>query len=131
MPGKRVKAARIQDIPPPKEIGPHRNLVIHTGINDLTNENRPPNRVLVARLRAKCRDIQTVYPNMRVYISLLLPTKSRFVNNRVAELNNLILDMAFGQKNMFVIDNSILGDEGGCMPSKYGRFRTQPLMLTI
>ena len=123
VPGKRVKAARIQDIPPPKEIGPHRNLVIHTGINDLTNENRPPNRVLVARLRAKCRDIQTVYPNMRVYISLLLPTKSRFVNNRVTELNNLILDMAFGQKNMFVIDNSILGDEGGCMPSKYGRFR--------
>ena len=122
VPGKRIKAAKIEHIPSPQEIGPYRNIVVHTGINNLTNENRPPNRVLVAKLKAKCHDITSVYPKAKVYVSLLLPTKSRLVNKRVSEFNNLILDMAFSLKNVFIIDNSIIGDESGCMPAKYGRY---------
>jgi hypothetical protein len=74
------------------------------------------------QLKAKLRDIQTVYPNTKLFISLLLPTKSKYVNNRVNELNNLILDMVFCQKNTFIIDNSIFGGDDGCMPPKFGRF---------
>ena len=122
VPGKRVKAAIIEHIPPPHKIGPYRNVVLHTGINNLTNENRPSNRVLVNKLRAKCSDITSVYPKTRVYVSLLLPTKSRLVNRRVTDFNNMILDMVFNLKNVFIIDNSIIGDESGCMPAKYGRY---------
>ena len=122
VPGKRVKAALIEHIPPPHKIGPYRNVVLHTGINNLTNENRPSNRVLVNKLRAKCSDIISVFPKTRVYVSLLLPTKSRLVNKRVTDFNNMILDMVFNLKNVFIIDNSIIGDESGCMPANYGRY---------
>ena len=122
VPGKRIKAAKIKDIPGPEELGPYRNVVIHTGINNLTDERRPSNRLLMLQLKAKLRDIQTVYPNTKLFISLLLPTKSKYVNNRVNELNNLILDMVFCQKNTFIIDNSIFGGDDGCMPPKFGRF---------
>jgi hypothetical protein len=44
------------------------------------------------------------------------------VNSRVTQLNGLILDMVFGRKNMFIIDNSVLSAENGCLPPKYGRF---------
>ena len=76
----------------------------------------------MAKLKAKCYDITSVYPKAKIYVSLLLPTKSRLVNKRVSEFNNLILDMAFSLKNVFIIDNSIIGDESGCMPAKYGRY---------
>ena len=122
VPGKRIKAAKIEHIPSPQEIGPYRNIVVHTGINNLTNESRPSNRVLASKLKAKCSDITSVYPKAKVYVSLLLPTKSRLVNKRVSDFNNLILDMVFGLKNVFIIDNSIIGDESGCMPAMYGRY---------
>ena len=44
------------------------------------------------------------------------------VNNRVNQLNGLILDMVFGKKNLFIIDNSLLATENGCLPPRYGRF---------
>ena len=121
VPGKRIKAAKIQDIPSPNDIGPFRNVVIHTGINNLTENSRPSSRALVSQLRVKCKDIHTVYPNAKIHISLLLPTKSSLVNNRVTELNNMILDMAFGMKNLFVMDNSVLGSDNGCLQLRYGR----------
>jgi alkylated DNA repair dioxygenase AlkB len=123
VPGKRLRAAKIQDIPPANEIGPYRNIIIHTGINDLTDDfNRPSNRHLIGQLRAKCSDIHETHPHAKIFISLLLPTKSRMVNNRVTQLNGLILDMVFGRKNMFIIDNSLLSTENGCLSSKYGHF---------
>ena len=90
VPGRRVQAAKIEHIPPPQEIGPYRNIILHTGINNLTEERRPSNRALMAHLKRKCGDIQAVYPNSKLYVSLVLPTKSKFVNNRVNELNNMI-----------------------------------------
>jgi len=127
VPGQCVRAYKIKDIPPPQEIGPYRNIILHTGINDLTDENRPSNRALITHLKRKCSDIQTVYPNSKLYVSLVLPTKSKFVNNRVNDLNNLILDMVFCHKNMFIIDSSIFGGNEGCMPPKFGRFLSNGL----
>ena len=123
VPGKRMWAAKIDDIPAPKDIGPYRNIVIHTGINDIRDDfNRPSNRTLISKLKKKCSEIQQYYPNSKVHISLLLPTKSQFVNSRIGEFNSLIVDMVYNRKNMFIIDNSTLGSVNGCMPSKYGRF---------
>ncbi|KAL5251181.1 hypothetical protein ACHWQZ_G016777 [Mnemiopsis leidyi] len=123
LPGKRMWAAKIGDIPSPKDIGPYRNIVIHSGINDIRDDfNRASNRALIGQLKRKCDDIQKFYPNAKLHLSLLLPTKSPHVNVRVRELNSLFIDFVFNRNNMFVIDNSVLGTQNGCMPSKYGRF---------
>ncbi len=121
-PGKRVKAAKIDDIPAPEDIGPYQNIVISTGINDLTDEKRRSFNSLIAALKRKCDKIHSSYPKSRLYINLLLPTKSRLINNRVSEFNNLILDMSFSRPNMFVIDNSLLASEDGCLLQKFGRY---------
>ncbi|KAL5250464.1 hypothetical protein ACHWQZ_G016257 [Mnemiopsis leidyi] len=123
LPGKRMWAAKIGDIPSPKDIGPYRNIVIHSGINDIRDDfNRASNRALIGQLKRKCDDIQKLYPNAKLHLSLLLPTKSPHVNVRVRELNSLFIDFVFNRNNMFVIDNSVLGTQNGCMPSKYGDF---------
>ena len=38
MPGKRVEALHIEDIPDPLDVGPYRNIVLHTGINNIKLE---------------------------------------------------------------------------------------------
>ena len=122
-PGKRMKASKIENIPPPHEIGPYRNIVLHTGINNISDENsRRSNRTLITHLAKKCDDIHACYPKSKIHVSLLLPTKSSYVNSRIAELNNLILDMTYSKENTFILDNSNLGTDRGILPDKYGRF---------
>ena len=57
-----------------------------------------------------------------LYISLLLPTKLRSLNNRVNEFNSLILDMAYKYKYIRVIDNSFLSGRNGCLHEDLGRW---------
>ncbi len=121
-PGKRVQASKIEDIPAPHNIGPYQNIVISTGINNLTDEKRRSYSSLITVLKRKCDSIQSNYPKSKLYVNLLLPTKSKLINSRVSEFNNLILDMTFSRQNVFVIDNSMLAAEDGCLPQKYGRF---------
>ena len=73
-------------------------------------------------LGRKCDDIHACYPNAKIHLSLLLPTKSPRINTRVTELNNQILDLTFRRKNTFVIDNCILGTDSGILPPDYGRY---------
>ena len=61
MPGKRVKAAKVEHIPQPSEIGPFRNVVIHTGINNLTDKASP--HKVINTLKKKCESIRSTYPN--------------------------------------------------------------------
>ena len=122
-PGKRLKASKIENIPPPHEIGPYRNIILHTGINNISEvNNRRSNRSLTTLLAKKCDDIHACYPKTRIHVSLLLPTKSSYVNSKITELNNLILDMTYSKENTYVLDNSNLGSERGILPDKYGRF---------
>ena len=120
MPGKRIKASKVEDIPEPSKVGPFRNVVIHTGINNLTDRVHP-NKV-IGILKRKCNAIIKTYPNCKLHLSLLLPTKSYHVNSKVNELNSLILEFAYGKKNMFIVDNNNLADERGCLPPDMGRY---------
>jgi hypothetical protein len=123
VPGKRIKASKIEHIPPPHEIGPFSNIVLHTGINNISDDNnRRSNKSLIGLLKQRCDDIQACYPASKLHVSLLLPTKSSYVNGRVSELNSLILDMCFNRKNTFVIDNSLLSSDRGLLPAHYGRY---------
>ena len=77
MPGKRVKAAKVEHIPQLSEIGTFRNVVIHTGINNLTDKASP--HKVINTLKKKCESIRSTYPNGKLHISLLLPTKSLYL----------------------------------------------------
>ena len=62
MPGKQVTAYRVEDIPSPTKIGPYRNIVLHTGINNLKSQNRRSRKSLIDEIETKCENIFSVYP---------------------------------------------------------------------
>ena len=123
MPGKHVKVGHIDAIPEATGIGPFRNVVIHTGINSINNQRyRQSNVSLVKTLESKIQNINTTYPKSKIYVSLLLPSRSVSLNRRIRDFNNLILDMTYRLNSVSVIDNSIFGElltdeHGRWMPS--------------
>ena len=122
MPGKRVAAMFIEDIPDACNIGPYHNIILHTGINNIKNPyNRKSNAALISSLRSKCDDIAHTYPKARVFISLLLPSKSTSLNFQVRQFNNNLIDFAFVRKNVFIIDHPTFGD---VLSDSYGRWDT-------
>ena len=87
VPGERIQASRIADIPDPSNLYPYRNLLLHVGINDINRHNREPTKTLISSLDTKCKTISQRFPNMRIFISLLLPTTNPDLNCSVNELN--------------------------------------------
>ena len=124
MPGERIEAIHIEDIPEPSKIGPYRNVVIHTGINNIKNRNSMSCQGLGNILESKCKDILEVYPNCKIRLSLLLPTKIYSLNYRVKELNNVLRDISHRYRNIFIIDHPTnqLCNNNGCLKDEYGRF---------
>ena len=55
MPGKRVEALHVEDIPDPINIGPYRNIVLHVGINNIKNRNRLSYKTLGNMPETKCK----------------------------------------------------------------------------
>ena len=118
MPGKRVKLGHIEALPDAVEIGPYRNIVIHTGINSINNRaHQRSETFLIHTLESKCKDYMRVYPRAKIHISLLLPTRLRHLNQRVENFNRAILDMSYVHRNIRIIDNAnfgrFLSDEHG------------------
>lgn len=124
MPGERKEAFHIEDIPDPINIGPYRNIVLHTGINNIKNRNSRSINELGNILEQKCKAIIDVYPKCKVFISLLLPTKLDSINHRVKELNNVLRDISHSHKNISVIDHPFnqLCNNDGCLKDEFGRF---------
>ena len=122
MPGKRVKVGHIDAIPSPTEIGPYRNIVIHTGINNINCSFRykKSNQALISNLEAKLRPICETYPKAKVFVSLLLPSRSSPLNHRIKDFNNLLLDMTFRLSKVGVIEHSLFGDT---LSNNHGRWK--------
>ena len=112
MPGKRVKAGHIDEIPKAADIGPYRNIIIHTGINNIncSFQFKKSNDALISNLESKVREITETYPKAKVFISLLLPTRSFQLNQRIGDFNNLLLDMTYRLNRVGIIDHSLFGD---------------------
>ena len=123
MPGKPMPALHIEQIPEPQDIGPYRKIVIHTGINNVKVQNRKSNRTLINELESKCTNIHSVYPKCKIYLSMLLPTKSHTLNYRVREFNQLLVDMVHCHRNIFVIEHPEFIGESGLLKNEYGRFK--------
>ena len=120
VPGKRLKVGHIEAIPDATDIGPYRNIVIHTGVNSInTQKFRRSDSYLLHVLESKCKEIVDVYPRAKVHISMLLPSRSRELNYHINEFNRGILDFTRQIKNVSVIDNSVFGD---MLSNEYGRW---------
>ena len=124
MPGKRVEALHVEDIPDPINIGPYRNIVLHVGINNIKNRNRLSYKTLGNMLETKCKNILDIYPRSKLHLSLLLPTKLESLNIRVREFNNILLDLSHSYKNINVVDHPIaeLCNAGGSLRDDLGRY---------
>ena len=123
VPGKRVKVGHIEALPDAVDIGPYRNIVIHTGINSLNTRYQPrTDTYLIHVLETKCKEYMAVYPRSRIHISMLLPTRLRRLNRHVENFNKAILDMSYQYKNIRIIDNSIFGS---CLSDEHGRWNVE------
>ena len=122
MPGCRVKAGKIRDIPGPSDIDfPYRHLVIHCGINDLRNQNHLPIPVLMGNLKEKCLALISKFPKMRIHLSMLLPTKDIGLNAMVSEFNRRIKDFSDNHANISTISHSNIADSSGKLSHELGR----------
>jgi alkylated DNA repair dioxygenase AlkB len=124
LPGKRMKSSRIKNIPTPDKMGPYRNLVLHVGINDISDSNCKPFPELAEEYEEKCKDVMYVYPNMNIFVSLIMPTKNTYLNCRANEFNYYLIQMvAKYPKSMSLIKHGSLVDDQGFLNASYGRFK--------
>ena len=120
---KEKKVGHIEALPDATEIGPYRNLILHTGINSInTNFRKRSQSYLLHVLESKCQEYVKVYPKLKIYISTLLPTRISYLNREVEMFNRGILDICYKLKNTHVIDNSIFG---GILSDEYGRWNVR------
>ena len=110
VPGTRIQANTIEQIPSPENIGPYRNIVIHTGINNLNKRNCKSDIDLGNELESKCKSILDLYPKTRIFLSPVFPTKNYNLNVRVSLLNEQIVAVSSRHNNIIVIDNSVFLD---------------------
>ena len=124
LPGKRLEAFCIEDIPNPVDIGPYRNIVLHAGVNNIKRRDRRSNISLANELDYKCKEILELYPRSRIYLSLLLPTKLESLNYRAKELNNMLIEISHSNRNVFIIEHprSLLCNSSGFLKPGMGRF---------
>ena len=122
MPGCRVKAGRIKDIPGPDELEyPYRHVVIHCGINDLRNQNHLPIPVLMNSLEEKCLALTSKFPKMKIHLSMLLPTKDPGLNAMVSEFNRRIKTFSDNHATISIISHQNLADSTGKLSANLGR----------
>ena len=123
VPGKRVKVGHIEALPDAKDIGPFRNIVIHTGINSLNSRHQQrSDAFLIHTLEKKCIEYMGAYPRAKIHLSMLLPTRMRHLNERVDGFNRAIMEMSYKHKNIRIIDNSVFGSY---LSDAHGRWNIQ------
>ena len=102
---------------------PCRNIVIHVGINDVQVTNPKSPTFLSKLLDDKIKSILSVYPKMRIFLSLLLPTKDSNLNFKVNELNKCLKQLAANHSNVDIIEHYNLVDQNGFLNPILGRFK--------
>ena len=122
LPGERIKAGKVKDIPGPESLYPYRNMIIHTGLNNINNDQHAPIDSFVSTIDSKCKAIAQSYPKMRIYLSLLLPTKDRDLNCKVNKMNSLL--SALVESRPYIkgkITHMNLVNHDGMLDEKFGR----------
>ena len=94
-PGKRIKAARINDIRASDCIG-YSHVIIACGTNDLRPENTHHHsqiHKLVSDIKFKILQIKTLCPYAKINLMPVLPTRNPAMNSNVVAFNELVLSM--------------------------------------
>ena len=125
LPGKHIEAYEIDQIPGPGQIGPYPNVVIHVGVNDIKHNNSKPIPDIAFELEKKCKLIHDVYPNTKIHLSPLLPTKSHSINQRVSEMNWCIRKLSQKHRNLCLMPSyhNLLAYSDGTLKSVFGVYR--------
>ena len=110
VPGERIQASRINDIPVPENITPHRNIIIHTGVNDINRFNPKPAEQLGCELQQKIAAILKSYPRTKIFLSPALPTRSYELNNKISDFNERIVSLTKTHHNIILINNTMFLD---------------------
>ena len=105
VPGERIQASRISDIPAPDNIAPYRNIIIHTGVNDVNRSNPKPAEELGNELKQKVVAINRAYPRTKIFLSPALPTRSYELNNKIVKFNEQIVSLSETHHNIRLINN--------------------------
>ena len=105
MPGESIHTPRIHQIPEPESLLPYRNFLLNVGINDLDRSAPLPPHVLVQQLEKKCYAIHNTYPKANILLSPVLPTKDRFLNNRVREFNDYLRCLADKDQRLHLLNH--------------------------
>ena len=124
LPGKRVSAMKVMNIPSAEHVVPYNNVIIHTGINDLRCENPPTPIQLVWHLESRCAQIHHLSPNTQIVISPLLPTKDANINEQVYWYNSLLHQLCDKHPRLKLISycSSLFADNRGILMSDMGRY---------
>ena len=86
-PGKRVKAATIDDINP-SVCSQHRNITLICGTNDLRPGGQQPDiQKLVKSYACKVQQIKKINPQCNVFVFPVLPTRDYQMNRYVTMFN--------------------------------------------
>ena len=129
MPGKRVKVGHIGALPNANDIGPYRNIIIHTGVNNLNNfRHRQSNNTLIKELEEKINSYLHVHPKASIYVSLLIPSRSTSLNHRIRDFNNLLLDLTCRLSRVSIIENSIFGN---ILSDEHGRWTSRGIDTNV
>lgn len=129
MPGRRVECVKIEDIPDPVSFGPHKNIVIHVGINDIKHQHPTKVVEVVKNLEDKCTSILNAYPRSNLYICPLLPTKDPEKRAKVTNMNLGISTLANKYKNVLLMENyfGVFCGSDELLTDRLGRYwRGQP-----
>ncbi|NQZ52538.1 MAG: alpha-ketoglutarate-dependent dioxygenase AlkB [Moritella sp.] len=124
MPGRQITSYKIEDIPTPYDIGPHKNIVLHVGINNIKFAEPSRIRGTLDTLELKCKSIVDAFPNSNVYICPILPTKDPNMMAMVFDMNRGITELANKYTNLLLMQNyyDLFCDSKGVMKPQLGKF---------
>ena len=113
-PGQRIKTSRVSDLPAAINVPPVRNMIIHTGINDIRDRYSPLSPLeIVQTMENKCAAIHRLHPQMRIFISPILPTRDENLNYLVRQTNGYLYLLTRKHVNLYMTDNKDFADSGG------------------
>ena len=94
-PGTRIKASKITNIDPKSCVG-YNNAVIVCGTNDLRVENMKGSgdiHQLVDILHFKIQQIKKLCPDIKIFVSAVLPSRLHEMNKNIMKFNRLVFEM--------------------------------------
>ena len=92
----------------------------HSDVNSIYNPRyRKSNLALIKILESKIKNINNIYPKIKFFIRLLLPSRFVPLNHRIRDFNSMILDMTCRFNTVSVVKYSIFGS---LLSNEHGRW---------